>query len=94
MNKFTPGPWRIENSDVVFGMFVLDNVYERSIEEERKIDQVKEEEANIRLISNAPEMYELLKKLRTVISIYEDDYDPAHEKSDIINKLLKEIDGE
>lgn len=93
MNKFTPGPWKI----LTHGMNAIvicpdgrqfdcgDRIYH------------PENDDNAKLISKAPEMYNMIKKLRHLLLIvFDENSDWVNIMNDsllISEKLLKEIDN-
>ena len=90
MSKFTPGPWKTMDDDCVYAMNTLTrigHILGRSREEQ---------DANVRLIAAAPEMYELLQTIYDEAPILVgnselDDFVAAiHE----IGSFLARIDGE
>ncbi len=72
MNNFTPDPWQVEKSNHFFGEYCVINAankyYTKEFDSEKEEEEfetafIKEESANVRLISKAPDMFNLLKQI-------------------------------
>ena len=85
--KFTKGPWRIEEFRDFFSIMAgyTEICY---IDDDLNCDKVR---ANARLIAAAPEMYELLELLDNYLAIKGGFNDRMTTK---ISKLLKKVRGE
>ncbi len=97
MNKFTPGPWRVGDTinDIVYAdsdsrrIAVCGDYPGHGIRSSLPIEQCI---ANAKLISIAPEMYELLENLVDSLQRYGDEYSELEGKATEIKELLARID--
>ena len=91
--KFTPGPWKIVGTTPL-GKMGAEVIATGDGQPALVIayKHYKEWRANARLISKAPEMYEMLKILESKIPSVDEYDEVAHEWIDI-GRLLTEIDG-
>ena len=93
MSKFSPGPWKTMDDDCVYAMNKLTRIgHILGLSRE-------EQDANVRLIAAAPEMYKLLKNIALYIDAttelqMEHVPDEFYDYAKLIKELLARIDGE
>lgn len=95
MSKFTPGPWSISEpqirGDYVMPGYVWINGRDWYALAQACV-QDGEGDANARLIAAAPEMYEVLRRIREGCAFPEDDVQRAIR--DVCRDILAKIDGD
>ena len=93
MSKFTPGPWEVAYLDENEQAVVKAKHIEIATCWHHCVQSIEQEmHANARLIAAAPEMYEVLRRIREGCAFPEDDVQRAIR--DVCRDILAKIDGD